>query len=368
MKYSISFLLLSTLSVLGHANLAEASTDDHTNIRHNERNLIVGGNVVPSSDGVSQSVYPYLVKFRYLVTDFMNITDPFMNENGSGAIIKVTDDALIVLTANVLTYEGEQAYIGAFNITRAVEELEEFTIVSIVAHPDILDRLDTAASSLVMMKLSKPSDPSKYKAITNLNYGPIADGTAVTVMGHGQTTPGNLTGVVDLETNQRIDDIDVLHDVELSYLSPESCKAFNDAQNTTLHFGLDDTFCLVSNEAKSNCYGDDGSPAIIKGTDDPADDILLGFVFLGNTPECGVANQTDVYQSIAAYKDWIEETTEILLGNVMDNMTMAPSATPVDATPAPIPSSDESTSEDSASVATIAGGFLVSLATVWALM
>ena len=339
------------------------------------RNLVVGGNVVPSNDGVSQDVYPYLVTFRYEVTSFLNSTDPFMNENGGGVLIKATNDALIVLTANVQLYEGEKAYIGAYNISRAAEELEEFTIEAVESHPDILNRVDDVSSSLILVKLSKPSDPTIYTPITNFNYNASfpADGTAVTILGHGQTSAGNFTGVSDEEKSIRINEINVLHDVELSYLSAESCKAFNVAQDTTLNFEYGDTFCLVSSEPKSNCFGDGGSPAIIKGTDDPADDLLLGFVFLGNGPYCGVVNQTDVYQSIATYKDWIEETTEMLLGpgsNVttdtgMGDMTMPPTSPSIDdgsSTPAPMP-------KDGSEVRfATAGCFVLSVAAVLALI
>ena len=365
------YLLLSTLSMICLAFVEAELTGNVAQI--DGRNLIVGGNVVPSNDGVSQDVYPYLVSFRYEVTSFLNITDPFMNENGGGVLIKATNDALIVLTANVQLYEGEKAYIGAYDISRAAEELEEFTIESVESHPDILNRVDDVSSSLILIKLSKPSDPTRYTPITNFNYNASfpSDGTAVTVMGHGQTTAGNFTGVSDEENNIRINEINVLHDVELSYLSAESCKTFNAAQGTTLDFEYGDTFCLVSAEPKSNCFGDGGSPAIIKGTEDPADDILLGFVFLMNGPYCGVVNQTDVYQSIASYKDWIEETAEMLLGpgsNVtteLDDMTMPPTSPSINdgsSKPAPMPN------DGSGVRVTMAGCFVLSLAAALALI
>ncbi|KAL7014626.1 hypothetical protein ACKWTF_016036 [Chironomus riparius] len=105
--------------------------------------------------------------------------------------------------------------------------------------------------------------------------------------------------------NRNKSEPNILQFIEENILTNDECSA----QNVNYPEIIDSEICISSDNGKTACPGDSGSPLVVR--DDKLGDILVGiasYVDIGEVCK-GVNNGPVVFMRISYFMDWIEGTT-----------------------------------------------------------
>jgi len=256
---------------------------------------IVGGD--PVTDTTS---FPWLVALLYRdVTaeeDGFDVTsDYYYRQFCGGAII---NESWIVTAAHCIenfTYANEVAIIaGIYNLSTDMGELRNVEVI--YEHGDYDD--ETFENDIALLELEEPLELSDSVAIilpANTD-DPLEIGQMYTLAGWGALDENGTVYSPDLYT------------VEVPAVSLEYC-------NEVLGGIYDTNICAGGVKGEDSCQGDSGGPMTMEVD---SVQLLYGIVSWGY----GCARSYPaVYTAVAMYRDWIQETSGLTLGNVESSST-----------------------------------------------
>ncbi len=287
-----ALLLLFPLALLfdGHAPALAADT-----------NMVVGGKPVPPDK------YPWQVRLYESMDDTVGFC--------GGSIIA---DQWVLTAAHCLVdvTDPNDVVVGYGSTDR-----EKTTKVAAAAI--FVDKAYLAGqkADLALIKLKAPipnarsigvADPAADKDL-------LPDGAAVTVIGWGATwDTAAFDGFMhDIKANRstrklfssrQINAPQLLHEVEIKVIDPQSCKATYQALNYP-DWSIGETeICATDPEGgKDSCYGDSGGPLVVPAHNS-AGYVQVGIVSWG--PQCGNPMYPGVYTRVSSFTDWIRTTMQ----------------------------------------------------------
>jgi len=255
----------------------------------------------------------------------------------------------MVLTAAHCIGTFDRIEIGKHSRIDPTDASETFSLGKELMHPDYDD--DTTRFDVMLVQLNATSKMARPVRINQNEYVPL-DGTMLTVIGMGYNGDWELPDTV-LETS-------------VEYQHNGRCDDIVDDHGITLDGDLYPDMLCAGSEGRDSCYGDSGSPLVLKGATEQ-NDVQIGLVSWGY--ECagelpGVYSRlshnsvfTFVEKTVCqhssdppAYMDctkWTASPTITPTGTPSLTPTVPPSAAPTDS-PAPTisasPTSPESQS------------------------
>lgn len=220
----------------------------------------------------------------------------------------------MVLTAAHCIGSFNKIEIGKYMKNDILDESETFVSFSETMHPDYDE--ETTRFDVMVLKLNETSKMGKPVEINRNDYVP-SDGTILTVVGMGYNG--------DWELPQAVQETTVEYDVN------SECSEIIDEHGTTLDGDLYPDMLCAGSAGKDSCYGDSGSPLILKGVTEEYDR-QIGLVSWGY--ECA-GTLPGVYSRLSYWRvyEFIEE--HVCLHSVeppsymhCDKWSMAPTITP----------------------------------------
>lgn len=127
----------------------------------------------------------------------------------------------------------------------------------------------------------------------------LDDGQLLTTIGWGLTSQGGSSPAV-------------LQDVAVPYMGSDTCATTTGYSYANITSNM---FC-AGGDTMDSCQGDSGGPIIIDGQDATAD-MQAGIVSFGEG--CAIPGYPGVYTSIAAVREWIDNTAMELTGSPIDS-------------------------------------------------
>jgi trypsin len=253
-------------------------TTTSSNNNDDTRHLIIGG-----SD-VLQGRYPYMAEIT-------NST----GHNQCGGTLIAPDIVLTAAHCASVIHHGGDIQVGHYSKTTNHDYyIETFTVKRQVVHPSYSTRTMLRYDFLLLF-LDRPSSHDPIRMINDDIAIPSVDGMSLHVMGWGRTNPFSpLTS-------------SVLQEVEVKYVPNEKCvtsAGYIGPVIGTYHGLIQEDHICATDIGEDACYGDSGSPLIIKGHDENGDmDVLVGIVSWGFA--CVHNDFPGVYGRVSLVYDWI---------------------------------------------------------------
>ncbi|XP_070495417.1 collagenase-like [Chironomus tepperi] len=186
--------------------------------------------------------------------------------------------------------------LGVTDITNGPHKWSELVSNDdIVIHENYTDDGNTAVNDLALIRVNK--------TIFYTNILPIRLPSESDIKSFdGQT--GILSGW-GFNMNRNKSEPNILQYIEEKILTNDECSA----QNVNYPAIVDSEICISSNNGKTACPGDSGSPLVVRN--DKLGDILVGiasYVDIGKV--CNSENNGPVvFMRVSHFMDWIQETT-----------------------------------------------------------
>lgn len=165
-----------------------------------------------------------------------------------------------VLTAAHCAGTFDAIEIGKYEKLNVLDKSEAFVSVLEEIHPGY-DK-ETTRFDVMLVQLNGTSTMATPVRINQDSSIP-KDGDMLTVIGSGYNADWELPGVLQ--------ETDVEYDVN------EQCEDIVDEKDITLRGDLYPDMMCAGSEGRDSCYGDSGSPLVIKGKAE-AEDVQLGLV------------------------------------------------------------------------------------------
>ena len=166
----------------------------------------------------------------------------------------------MVLTAAHCSGSFDKIEIGKYKKNDITDVSEEFESDFEIVHPDYDD--DTTRFDIMLIKLSGRSTLAKPVRI-NRDKGVPSNGSMLTVIGMGYNANWELPNV--------------FQEASVQYQINDQCDDIVDEYGITLDGDLYPDMLCAGFEGRDSCYGDSGSPLVIKGDNDN-EDIQIGVV------------------------------------------------------------------------------------------
>ncbi|KAG7386616.1 hypothetical protein PHYBOEH_008616 [Phytophthora boehmeriae] len=235
---------------------------------HVERQLILGGSVVPSGA-------------KTYTTGIRATAD---GNNFCGAALIKPNYALTTASCTGVAFGVPNFVSVGGHYINGTKDGEQIKVVSVQNHTDY--NATSNSYDFALLKLERPSKfaPVKLPAADDSDIKP---GVFSTVLGWGDTSYPNGTAS------------DELQKVNMEAWDNEDCAQI---------FVVDDTMvCAGGAAGKDSCIGDTGGPLVKEMTQGDADDVLLGLVSWGSG--CGDEGYPAVYSRVSAAIEWIISAT-----------------------------------------------------------
>ena len=164
-----------------------------------------------------------------------------------------------ILTASHCKGSFDKIVIGQHRANDNTDEYEVFDSINEIMHPmydEIATRFDTM---LVFMNGTSTATPVR---VNNNDRLPI-HGSMLTVIGYGYDAEWDLP--------------EVLQEADVRYTRNSECDDLIDEDGTTLDGDLFGDMMCAGSDGRDACYGDSGSPLILRGEEE-SEDIQMGLV------------------------------------------------------------------------------------------
>jgi len=196
----------------------------------------------------------------------------------------------VVLSAAHCAGSDYKAIIGRHELKTS--DGDEVNVKDEMMHPDY-DR-DTTDNDFMLVFLERST--TEDVELVQLSPSVISEGTAVTVMGWGDTHKDEAIKELAAE----------LMEVEVTVITNDECEL---SKSDEIGFEYDyndqiteNMMCAKSVEVKDSCQGDSGGPLVIRST---SGDVQVGVVSWGIG--CAHNDFPGVYARVSAKYDWIRE-------------------------------------------------------------
>ncbi|XP_054157406.1 trypsin alpha-3-like, partial [Oppia nitens] len=179
---------------------------------------------------------------------------------------------------NILVIAGRTLFHSNDGVIRKASQ--------IIQH-DNYDPSDQIVNDIALVRLDQPFEYSNTIQSISLIDSPVPDGTSVTISGWGTSS------ATDIHPTQ-----------QLQYLN-EFIYNLNKCENLYKQLKISDNNICSVNTNSGTCIvstGDSGGPLVANGN-------LIG-VLSANPRPCANGNP-DIYMSVAAYRSWIQQKSEI---------------------------------------------------------
>ncbi|CAG9811731.1 unnamed protein product [Chironomus riparius] len=187
--------------------------------------------------------------------------------------------------------------LGVTDITNGPNKWSELVLNDdIIIHENYTDDGSTAVNDVALIKVRKT-------IFYSANVLPVR----LPSQSDNNTFAGQ-TGILSgwgFNMNRNKSEPNILQFIEEQILTNDECSA----QNVNYPEIIESEICISSNNGKTACPGDSGSPLVVR--DDKLGDILVGiasYVDIGEVCK-GVNNGPVVFMRISYFMDWIEGTT-----------------------------------------------------------
>jgi hypothetical protein len=228
-----------------------------------------------------------------------------------------------VLTAAHCVDTFDAIEIGKYEKLNVLDKSESFVSVLEEIHPGYNE--ETTRFDVMLVQLNGTSTMATPIRINQNSLVP-KDGDMLTVIGFGYNADYELPGVLQ--------ETDVEYDVN------EQCDDIVDENDITLDGDLYPDMMCAGSQGRDSCYGDSGSPLVIKGKTE-AEDVQVGLVSWGY--ECA-GTLPGVYSRLSHWENYafIEQTVcqkSIKPPDYMDcdRWTLPPTASPTTIVPTTSP-------------------------------
>jgi secreted trypsin-like serine protease len=198
----------------------------------------------------------------------------------------------MVLTAAHCVNGFDSIAFNRYNLSDDSEIIEVFGAKRRIIHPRYSFRTDQFDVALIKLNGNVTLiDPIRINDSPDL----LEPGAILTVVGWGATRVGR----------NSIDYPNILREVDLDYVPNSKCRKIPGERGFQLGNLLTEDMMCAGDEGKDSCYGDSGSPLILKG-ESPEEDVQVGVVSWGL--ECA-GPIPGVYSRVSRTYDWIRKTT-----------------------------------------------------------
>lgn len=194
------------------------------------------------------------------------------------------------------------------------DDIESFAVKHYIVHPNFSNKkmlrfdflllfLDGVSSHEPIQLLFQDDSSSGTSGSNSNNYVPLEQGTSLYVMGFGRTNPS-------IPTSSST----ILQEVEVKYVPNDQCEAstgFVGPMVGSYNGLIDIDHICATDKNEDACYGDSGSPLILKATSgdnnvvDSGMDVLVGTVSWGFA--CVHNDFPGVYGRVSTVYDWIKD-------------------------------------------------------------
>ena len=166
----------------------------------------------------------------------------------------------MVLTAAHCIETFDRIEIGKHSRVDDTDASETFSPAKEIRHPDYDD--ETTRFDVMLVQLNATSRMARPVRINTNEYVPL-DGTMLTVIGMGYNGEWELPDAV-LETS-------------VEYQNNGKCDDIVDEHGVTLDGDLYSDMLCAGSDGRDSCYGDSGSPLVLKGATEQ-NDVQIGLV------------------------------------------------------------------------------------------